>query len=156
SRFTRLKPIRQQHSSRNPVGNGDRSILSPFNGCRSTETGDPLLSINGTASCQTVLSGRHGAIATTGEHEPVSVTNEIDSFVRRMPSLCWGPEHVEHWLTRYVELPGGCLEATKRIAIDGKQLISLSDSKAEKLLVLKSVICHLMQIYYYSLLASSV
>ncbi|CAL8101302.1 unnamed protein product [Calicophoron daubneyi] len=68
--------------------------------------------------------------------DKTSVTDDLEVTVCHLPPFCWSPEHVLHWLTEYACLPGGCLEAAKRLRIDGKQLTSLTGNKADKLLCL--------------------
>ncbi|KAF8571799.1 hypothetical protein P879_00914 [Paragonimus westermani] len=62
--------------------------------------------------------------------------DEPSSTVCHLPPFCWSADHVLYWLREYACLPGGCLDAAKRLGLDGKQLISLSGHKADKLLLL--------------------
>ncbi|KAA3677627.1 uncharacterized protein DEA37_0008400 [Paragonimus westermani] len=62
--------------------------------------------------------------------------DEPSSTVCHLPPFCWSPDHVLYWLREYACLPGGCLDAAKRLGLDGKQLTSLSGHKADKLLLL--------------------
>ncbi|KAF6776565.1 hypothetical protein AHF37_03871 [Paragonimus kellicotti] len=63
-------------------------------------------------------------------------TDELSSTVCHLPPFCWSADHVLYWLREYACLPGGCLDAAKRLGLDGKQLTSLSGHKADKLLLL--------------------
>ncbi|KAF7233580.1 hypothetical protein EG68_09190 [Paragonimus skrjabini miyazakii] len=62
--------------------------------------------------------------------------DELNSTVCHLPPFCWSADHVLYWLREYACLPGGCLDAAKRLGLDGKQLTSLSGHKADKLLLL--------------------
>ncbi|TGZ75602.1 hypothetical protein CRM22_000248 [Opisthorchis felineus] len=66
--------------------------------------------------------------------DAVSGFSEPRELPPHLPPFCWSAEQVLIWLSEYACLPSGCLEAAKQCHLDGKQLTTLSEFEAPKLL----------------------